>query len=513
MAKILDQSCFQANIQKVVETPLGFIMNGSYYDKAQWIPKKLQIFPVAGDLTELSMSQKLMTNHAQNNHGKSFGDTVANDRYDNTVCYFWVTGTRSSNKLMLFKIRENNGTITTLNSNIFSALPTTSPFVRAYLGQDTTYLYYLIDCNATWREYFVKIDKNTLTMTTIEDFSTYSWGNLIKETDTYIYYARKQGFGTNIIKRYNKMTAVIDTFAPTAKTSTIYFSSCYSNLLSNSSTDFYTFAPFHNSTTNKFGITRYHFDTTQTVLTSLLTESDCNITWGTVTQLPVFASSATVHYEPFISYISSTNKYYLNIAIYEINGSTSANLTSYGIYTFLIDSTTKDLTFKNFTSITSDYFRGFIGVQNNTFLACVSPTATIFANFDPTNEKFIVTNTIANAPTHIGADQSDGIWIVNALTEIEFYNTYVPINFYMSSEMDSYNYGGTNISSYITIQATNWNNVNIACNLQLTIKGGAVFTSNGSKVITDTTLTSGSKQIPITITSDQGFTISPQYII
>jgi hypothetical protein len=53
----------------------------------------------------------------------------------------------------------------------------------------------------------------------------------------------------------------------------------------------------------------------------------------------------------------------------------------------------------------------------------------------------------------------------------------------------------------------------VACNLQLTLKGGAVFTSNGGKVLTDTTLTSGAKQIPITIKNDQGFSVLPVYVM
>jgi hypothetical protein len=491
-------------------------MNGTYYDKSQWIPKKLQIFPMAGDLADLSMSQKLMVNQTLNVHGKTFGDTIVTDRYDNTICYVWVCGCRA-NKPMLFKIRENNGTVAILNSNTYAGLPTSYPIVRCFAGQDTNFLYYVMSTGATWREYLVKIDKSSLAMTTIEDYSTYAWGNVFKETDTFVFHARKQGYGTNIVKRYNKITATNETIPVTAKTGNIYFSTCYSNLLVNSDTDFYTFAIYQNTTTNKFGITRYHFDTTQTVLANICTEADCNITWGSgITQLPLYASAASVHYEPFITYISSSNKYYLNIAIYEVNGSTTANYPTYGIYTFLIDNTTKDLTFKNFTTVTNDCFRGFIGTRSNTFLISASPTSTFFLNFDVTNEKFNITNTLVNQPSHIGVDQSEGIWIVNALTEVEFLHSYVPTNVYINPEftsMQQYNYQGVDLSSFITIQATNWTGDNVACKLKLTIKGGAVFTSNNSKIITDTTLTSGSKTIPITIKDDTGFSIYPEAIM
>jgi hypothetical protein len=511
MAKILESLSINGQLQKVVETPLGYIMNGHYYNKNNMIPKPLRLFPVIGNNNDLSMNKKMVLKHSLSNHSKTKGDTVITDRYDPSICYVWTVGERL-NSMMLFKIKEANGEASVVNSNTYAGLPTTSPIVRAYVGQDISFVYYLISCAATWREYFVKVDKVSLTMTILEDLGTYCWSSPIKETDTHIYYGRKSGYQTNFIKRYNKTTTAIDILPVAAKTGSIYFSTCYSELLVTSDTNFDMFALYHNTTTSKIGFTRYTFDLNQTTLANICTEAECNITWGTVTQLPMFATTNQHHYEPFIT-ITADNKKYLNIAVYELFTSTAAQIPQYGIYTFLIDPTTKDLTFKSFSNFTTDYYRGLLGTNKNNFLVVATDNSTLFLTFDTVNEKFVVSDTLSNQPNHIGIDQAENIWIVNALNEVDMLAPFVPTNITVNYESSGYKYLGVDINSYITIEAKNYNSANIACNLQLTLKGNAVFTSTGTKVLTDATLATGSKQIPITIKGAGSITVYPQLIM
>lgn len=507
--RLLDQNTLTTQINKIVETPLGLIINGCYYFKDSFIPKPLQLFPVVGNSYDLATNQRLMLEWSPTSHGKSQGDTICTDRYDTTITYAVTTGART-NIPMIFKIRENNGVISILNSVSIVSIPAANPFVRCYCGQDTNSVYYIFDTVTTFHEYFVKIDKTSLTMTVIEDMASYTWGNLIKETDTFIYYNRKSSYGTNFIKRYNKTTSATDIFTTIAKTSNIYFYSNFSNLLSNSDTNFYTYSVFHNQSTNKFGITRYTYDTTQTVLTSIVAEADCNITWGTITQLPVFASNTYLHYESFITSVNSKN--YLTVAIWESGtNATPANLTGYGLYTFLIDPTTHDLTFKSFVQPSADYFRGYVGIKSNSFLVCATPTTCYFMNFDVVNEKFVVTDSLVNQPYFIGADASDNIYIVDVLYNVEMLTAFTPTYVAVLWEMTTYNWLGTNISTFCTAEARNMSGIDIACNLVLTIKGSAVFTSNGSKTINITTLTTGALQVPITINGNITALISTQF--
>ncbi len=513
MAKILDSNAITGSVQKVVETPAGYIINGHYYDKVQMIPKPLKLFPTLGDTTDLSMSKKLILGSAVANHFKTQGDTIVNDRYDSTISYVWVIGSRNSTAQRLLKIKENNGDVKLVASNIYTSIPTYNPLVRAYCGQDVTYLYYIVSCASAYSEYLVKVDKTTLAMTVVEGFSNYAWGSTLKENETHIYYGRKQGYGTNVLKRYNKTTATIDTFTVTAKTSNIYFSTCFSDIVSNSDTSFYTYSLSHNSSTNKFGITRYAFDTTQTTLDKICTEADMDITWGSITQFPVFASNPAATYEIFITTASNGSKY-LNVAVYEnAVASTAVNIPSYGIYVFLLDNESNALIFKNFIQVTADYFRGFIGAKNNTFLVGASPTTTIFMSFDEANEKFIITDTISNQPSHIGIDQAENIWVVNALGEVDYLNPSVPTNINVAYEKSSYKYEGTDIATFCTVSCQNYSGSYIAAKLQLTLKGNGVFTSNSSKVITIDTLATDTLKVPIKISGAGSLTVYPQLVM
>ncbi|OOM70001.1 hypothetical protein CLPUN_53330 [Clostridium puniceum] len=513
MAKILDSNTITGAIQKVVETPTGYIINGHFYDKVQMIPKPFKLFPTLGDATDLSMSRKLLLGSTVANHFKTQGDTIVSDRYDSTISYVWVIGARNSTAQRLLKIKENNGDVSLVTSNVYTSVPTSNPLVRAYCGQDSNYLYYIISCSQAYTEFFVKVDKTTLAMTVIENLSNYSWGSVIKENATHIYYGRKQGYGTNILKRYNKTTSTIDTFSITAKTSNIYFSTCFSQIVSNSDTSFYTYSLSHNSSTNKFGVVRYAFDTAQTTLDKVCTEADMNITWGSITQFPVFASNPSVTYEPFITTASNGDKYF-NVAVYEnACGSTSVNIPSYGILTFALDNSSNTLTFKNFVQVTADYFRGFIGTKSNTFLVCASSTTTIFMSFNEANEKFVITDTISNQPSHIGIDQAENIWIVNALGEVEYLNPFVPTNINVAYEKSAYKYEGTDMTTFCTVSCQNYSGNYIAGKLQLTLKGNAVFTSNSSKVITVDTLSTDVLKVSIKITGAGSLTVYPQLVM
>lgn len=512
MAKILDSIVLNGSIQKVVELPQGYIMNGHYYDKSQMIPKPLQSFNMLGNYVDISMDKKAILKHGFNGHGKSQGDTVVTDRYDSTISYVWTTGMRN-NAPYMYKFKESNGTIALLaTSASWANLPAANPYVRACIGQDANSLYYLVGSGATWTESLYKVDKISLAATSIEAFSTYTWASSLMETDNFAYYARKTGYGTCYIKRYNKTSQAIEALTTTARTSNIYYSSNWSNLWTVSSTEQYSYSVYHVQASNTYKIARYKFDTTQAVIGNVMTEVDANITWGTVTALPVFPSSCNYHYESFITTAQNGNKY-LSVMVYDPTASVTANVQYYGVYTFLIDPTTKDLTFKSFNSFTTDYIRGFVGVSNNTFLTVGTDNSTLFLNFDQNLEKFVVSDSLGNQPNHIGADQSGNIWITNVNNEVEYFSPSVPTNVYVNYELGGYQYQGTDINTYITVEAKNFTGTDIATNLQLTIKGNAVFASSGTKVITNTTSTSGPQQIPIIIKGSGSITVYPQLLI
>lgn len=499
MAKILDANKLTGNIQKVVEAASGYIINGHYYDKTTMVPRPLKLIPTAGDATDLGMARRAGRWATAVMWQKTNGEQVVVDRYDPTITYTWSTQLRS-NTITWYKMKEQNGSVDLITSNAWGTVPTTYPFCRSVVGQDVNYIYVLMECN-NYNIYFGKIDKNTLAWTQISNPGTYSISTFFKENDTYIFWGYKKQYGTCYMQRYNKVSSTLETVPVTAKTGGTYaWTTNYSSGITAADNDVYFYDLCYNATTLKFYFTRYKMDMTQTTLANILTEATPNVTWGTtITQLPVPAAQYSNKFELFITTASSGKKY-LNVAIQEApNTSTAANISTFGIYTFLIDDTTRDLTFKNFVQVTTTYFRQFVGLRNHTFLACMTDDSTIFMNFDEAAEKFVQTDIMSNQPSHIGVDQSETLWIVNSLTEVDMLSPYVPTNVNIAFEKGSYKYEGVDYDSFITIEAKNYAGTNIAVNLEVTLTGNAMFKSNSSKVLTDATLVSGTKVIPITI--------------
>ncbi|WP_061321045.1 hypothetical protein [Clostridium botulinum] len=509
MAKILNSDYISGEIQRVVETPLGYIINGIYYDKKTMTPKPLQTFPSYGYRLYLGMDKNLLLNGGYSNHYKTMGDTIINDRYDPTISYIFTTHYNNSTKT-IFKIREYNGKVDILKYFNFGNLSGGNyQIINSYVGQDRNYIYVLFSGSTSgngYNDFLYKIDKETLASTSIDNMTSNSWSTPIKETEEYIYYGQTNDRGSHYIKRYNKITNRIEGLPLPTMNDQKSYSVSYSNLLSNSNLDFYMFSVFQDSESHKMQIVRYYFDMTKNDIKDICTIKTYKT--GDKEQLitqPINVNSMNIHYEPFIT--NMDNKSYLNIAIYEKVGSTSNNISYYGIYTFQIDKTTKDITYKSFLNI-KDYFRGFIGVRNNTFLAGASNEKCYFLNFE--KDKFVITNVLNNSPQYIGADLAENIWIVNKLGEVEMYSPFVPIHVNIEYEFENYNYEGKDIDTYISIESKNYLNENIASKLKLTIKGEAVFSNNSDNIIIDNTLETGKKRIPITIKGDGAITIDAE---
>lgn len=515
MAKILNSDCISGTIQRVVETPLGYIINGIYYDKKTMTPKAMQTFPIQGHGQYLSMNQNLIGWQATI-HLKTMGNTIISDRYDPTISYLFTTSDTGSKTIV--KIKENNGMVNILRTAKFTSFGSYVYYdmITSYVGQDETYIYMLMSgryeyssSSNGYYDNFCKINKEDLTLSVIKSYNLNNWLTPIKETNEYIYYGITEVSGYHYIARYHKITAEIENLPIETRESSNYYSASYSNLLSNSDSDFYTYSIFQDSVSKNIKIVRYHFDTTKNYLKDICTEKTYEIESEKGLMETIMKNSDIhIHYEPFITTIDS--KSYLNIAIYERNVNRKENFLYYGIYTFEIDTITKDVTYKSFLNI-NDYFKGFIGVRNNTFLVGMSSDQSYFLSFE--KDKFVITNALANQPKYIGADLAENIWIVNGLNEVEMYSSYVPLHVNIEYEFENYDYEGENINTYITVEAKNYSNLNIASKLKFTIEGNAVFSSNGENVLIDTTLATGKKRIPITINGFGAITINAEMVL
>jgi hypothetical protein len=518
MAKILDTKVLNTYpVQRIVEASNGYIVNGCYYDKNGLTPRPFQLFPVYGSANDLAMNQNFYrAGSPEYSLNKTFGDMVIVDSEDPTITYSFSNGQRDNTYIWIHKIKETTDKVEELASTAWTSAstPSTYSYPQQCLGQDACYLYMVFTCNNSYYSTFYRINKITLEMTAVLSMNAYSICMKVKENSNYIFYAYQVYYGTASFYRYNKLTGANDTMSIQPKASTLAFGAVPSTEISIDKDHGYSYMIHHNNAKSVLYFTRFDMDYTQSVATAVAKETDCNIDWGSsgITTIPFVGSAYAFMYELFIT-TSTTGKKYLNVAVHENNSNTAANFPKYGIYTFLIDATTKDLVYKGFTNISTICFKGFLGIKNNEFLVCATDSSIIYATFDEASEKFVVSDTNNCSPKFIGIDLSENIWFVNGANEVEMVSPFIPTSVNLAYEKDTYKYEGEAIDTYITIEAKNYNGSNIVATLDLQIKGNGIFTSNNTKSVREATLSTGVKKIPIQITGAGNVVVYPKLVL
>jgi hypothetical protein len=518
MARVLDAISFNLPVQKVLETAEGYIINGHYYDKATLTPKPLKAFPSFGDIADLSMSNKKINRWSSNNNNcqESKGNNIVVDSVDPTICYVNTLGVRTMDTTHLLKIREKDGNVELITYKNYGirGIGGVSALFKDYLGQDEDSIYYSISSSTTGgATTIVKISKYDLSFVNILALGTYASSSFLHETADHIFYT-KDHYTENRMYRLNKSTNINEIITSyTTRASTIQYWKNVTKPIFVTPEKAYSYSMIHTQVGPRVYPLRYKIDFTKSSLGDIVVEEEPTITWGsTVTGFPVFTSSVLFKYEGFITEASSGAKYY-NVAIYEGSMvSTLVNIPVYGIYTFLIDED-YNLIFKSFSQPSNSVWRGFLGVRNNTFLIATTDESTLFLNFDEGSEMFKVTESINNQPTHVGVDLLENIWTVSAIGEVEMFSPFIPTSIDVKYDKELYKYDGNEIDSNITIEAKNYNGVRIEADIELTIKGDAVFTSNSSKIILATTSLSGPYIIPVKIKGPGNITIFPKLVM
>ena len=100
----------------------------------------------------------------------------------------------------------------------------------------------------------------------------------------------------------------------------------------------------------------------------------------------------------------------------------------------------------------------------------------------------------------IGIDLQDNVWVINTAYEVDMYSLTIPTKVNILFEKGSYQYQGSDINSYLSIEAYNYNGNNVEVDLELTLRGNAIFSATGNKTCNINTGTNGEKQVPIKVT-------------
>ena len=118
---------------------------------------------------------------------------------------------------------------------------------------------------------------------------------------------------------------------------------------------------------------------------------------------------------------------------------------------------------------------------------------------------WVLTQTVNERFWSVGRDRTDRIWAVSSSTNSNFGDLHLitpqlPVTINIVPELETYNYQGSTINSYFTVEAINAAGSRVAANVTLVIDGSTLTFDDDSKSKIITTSTSGTVQANIKVT-------------
>lgn len=250
----------------------------------------------------------------------------------------------------------------------------------------------------------------------------------------------------------------------------------------------------------------------EAIISNMVTIEDVTFTWNKDIKesLSVFPNDNFYAYGTFMTIIGDKN--FLNIIMYQTsNQYVTEQVINQGLYTFeIIDSNKLELT--NYNQISDCVLKGYLLSKDRSFVVVSTADNTVFMKFDAEAKCYKITNTLEGVTTCIGLDLSERVWIMKADNEVDVYSMSNPTDFNMKFEKDYYDYVGTDIETFITIEAKNFLGEYINTNVELSIDGNAKFKDNNNSVIKISTPSDGKLNIPVIITGSNQITVYPKIL-
>lgn len=549
MALVLKADTSTITVPKVIETKNGMIFNGHYYNKDNLAPVAFEYLILDKNCVRNTLNtNKRLRPTALSSCSEIWNeDTIIADKYEPNIFYSIIYNKSDFN---IVKYKEAQNKIELITSiNIDSGYD-------KYLGQDKRYLYYSFrgsEAMSGSTNYIFngktisgfnkvsafiqigKIDKQDLSNTQLNKcYYFYRDGFLsiptvieIYEDSNYIYYGSFTSIVTNyfgdrtriplklVIYRIVKSNSFIEEIKSDIQISTDEIYNFIDNKdvfkISDNAIGFYLLnLSSEANEINPFKLIKVNFD--EMVVDNMITVEEVTFTWNDQIKqsLSVFPDGVLYSYETFITKVN--NKSYISIIMYQnADQYVTEQIVNQGIYTFeIIDFNNLKLT--NYNRISDSVLKGYLLSKDRSFLIVSSANNTIFMKFDTEKGCFKITSTIEEVPLSIGLDLSERVWIMKANNEVDVYSMSNPTDFNMKFEKDYYDYVGTNIETFITIEAKNFLGEYININVELTIDGNAKFKDNSSSVIKITTPSDGELNIPVIITGSNQITVCPKIL-
>lgn len=517
MAQILDSTNITGTINKVVELQEGFILNGHYYDKATMTPQPLTFFPMAGRNADIAVSKRISYTYGSGSYTiptTSKSSILVRDNYDPEITYAFSESCLLTIGINAVRIREKNGTAILEKSRVliesfFSGIY--HPKIVEIVSQTKDYLFVnLHSWGAGGNGYSImSINKATLEGATI-GVMEYKMAKLVADTPEFSYFIVQDISSTVTAKRLNKSTLVLETPTVTAYTGTGSKQASASKGIEVAPGEFLVYTA--NEISAKTAFNRRIINTNDISLLTCAKKNESPVVLTAKAGLAITdiggSTSRAVSYELYPTTVNG--KMYLNVLVYDPSNIIPATIGLNGIYTYLINPTTYDLQLVSYYIIPGEIAVGLMMDHKQEGIVALTSNSLRYFKFNATSEAWECIYTENKKITSVGFDLDDNIWYQDFNSQIEMISPTTPVKVNISLENASYQYNGVDIDTNIIINATNFTGNKMVCNIKLTVKGSAVFTSTGTNVATFTLPADTDLYIPIKIKDGGQVIIYPE---
>lgn len=527
MAKILGSQKINQEMAKIAETANGYIINGHYYNKQTMVPKPLELFEAFGSSDYLQTAQNAVIRDigaaGAANKGKekwTFKPMIVVDNVNPRISYSFMSNVNRNgfaDEMTVIKVIEReDGSVEQVGSyhtggSLFSGNFAYSQPINI-LSQNSKWICVLCSIYHTtgyWHNKIIlgfnKITGEIKMFEALLNDKSNAMISPLRESEIDFYYILCHVNGGTEVRRfdYSTMTATsIKVIETSGKVTGLYLDTIYEK--TGTVTNFYYVSLLNTEITFK----KITLDTSKEIANRVTIE-DVSVVYNSEVQSIPSLNNRDLITHVFITEILGSK--FLNVAIYsrqtEFNSATQN-----GIYTLRIMEDSS-LVAQGFTKISPSSVKGLLLSRDKSMAICGTDQAALILSFDMSTSKYKLIEILDLQPFSIGLDLEDNIWLVDGNSNLHTFSPKTPTVVDIQFEKNGYSYEGKEINSSISIDSKNYQGNRIACQLELTIKGNAVFASNNSKIIIEFTDTTKAKTLPIKIQGAGNISIYPKLIL
>lgn len=501
MAVIINGTKIDGNVAKMVELADEFIINGQVYDKSSLAPKPLTFAPIASSpANELAMYKQCYFLSGGYNFSRIENGVVI-DKNNPEIVYVVSPGILNyPDGAMYARIAkvQRQGRETSITSVTRKGSTGSIPITVDIISQDDIYLY-IVEQIHNQKSYIYKLRKETMVVEGLYDCGDNKAITIIRNTESAIFFSVSGSTGDFKIMKYNKITGagtviLDDTGAANG--------SKQRSIVSKISDDGYFYAVrdgFAFDGIRRVIIRKYLLDTiAETVLASTVTLDLEGLTWGA--SIPMVYNNWDCLNELF--YHEDADGSYMTMIRYATKTTTMPS-TECSMFVFKIinDTSFKLIQEINFTPI---FFEGVLPINEGQGLILGGKSRLHFYLWNSLAKKFENTSVYSRDISAIGLDYNNNIWLQNTDTSLEIFAQAMPIKLEANLEKEKYEYKGVEIDSSVFVFAQNFNGKYVTANLEISLVGPAYFPDVNEKTKIVTTSNLNVLTIPVKIT-DSGY--------